>query len=169
MNKWKSENKQYVAEYNKEWFAAHPNYKAEYNKKWRAAHPDYHDAYHKAHAEKERTYYETHKTSIVVRLNKYRGLHPEVARAASERRRALKKECEGKFTEKEWLAMLVETGYRCVYCGLHSNTLTMEHVIPLTKGGRHDASNIVPACKRCNSRKKDKSLLMFLYAERERG
>lgn len=43
-------------------------------------------------------------------------------------------------------------GGRCHYCH-EFKPLTMDHVIPVSKGGPHTASNIVPACQPCNSRK----------------
>jgi 5-methylcytosine-specific restriction endonuclease McrA len=44
----------------------------------------------------------------------------------------------------------------CHYCG---NTfppaqLTMDHLVPLIRGGRSNKGNLVPACKECNTRKK---------------
>jgi 5-methylcytosine-specific restriction endonuclease McrA len=41
---------------------------------------------------------------------------------------------------------------RCAYCGCRER-LTMDHVRAISRGGRHDAKNIVPACQSCNSRK----------------
>lgn len=44
----------------------------------------------------------------------------------------------------------------CHYCGkrFHPRDLTMDHVVPVVRGGRSTRSNVVPACKDCNSRKK---------------
>lgn len=40
----------------------------------------------------------------------------------------------------------------CQYCGSKKN-LTLDHVIPRSKGGKHGWDNVVTACQRCNSRK----------------
>lgn len=40
----------------------------------------------------------------------------------------------------------------CVYCG--DKATCIDHVVPLSQHGTHDLSNLVPCCKRCNSRKK---------------
>lgn len=45
----------------------------------------------------------------------------------------------------------------CYYC-LHIvsfQELTMDHLVPLTRGGRSTRDNLVPSCKECNTRKKN--------------
>jgi len=44
-------------------------------------------------------------------------------------------------------------GYRCMYCGRPSPRLTVDHVIPRHKGGRHSWENLVTACPACNRKK----------------
>lgn len=43
-------------------------------------------------------------------------------------------------------------GFRCVYCGTSSDeeTLHVDHVTPVSKGGTDDASNLATACETCN-------------------
>ena len=62
----------------------------------------------------------------------------------------------------EWGQILREHRYQCFYCkkGLKAG-LTMDHVIPLAKGGRHVKENIVPACRSCNSKKGSKLILLL--------
>jgi len=44
----------------------------------------------------------------------------------------------------------------CYYCGgkFRPTDLTMDHLIPLVRGGKSIQGNVVPACKCCNSKKK---------------
>jgi 5-methylcytosine-specific restriction endonuclease McrA len=44
----------------------------------------------------------------------------------------------------------------CWYCGqkVGFQNLTMDHVIPLARGGRSTKDNLVPSCKECNIKKK---------------
>ena len=44
----------------------------------------------------------------------------------------------------------------CYYCRkkVSPSELTMDHVIPISRGGRSERENIVPACKDCNNKKK---------------
>ena len=44
----------------------------------------------------------------------------------------------------------------CYYCGrrFSPNELTMDHIIPMIRGGRSTKNNIATACKDCNNKKK---------------
>lgn len=44
----------------------------------------------------------------------------------------------------------------CHWCGntFPQEELTMDHIVPITRGGKTSRNNVVPACKECNSRKK---------------
>ncbi len=42
---------------------------------------------------------------------------------------------------------------RCQYCGTTKATLTIDHVVPKTKGGRDTWENLVCACVKCNNKK----------------
>ena len=46
-------------------------------------------------------------------------------------------------------------GGRCHYCrrAVGARALTLDHVVPLVRGGRSVKGNMVPSCKDCNSRK----------------
>lgn len=67
----------------------------------------------------------------------------------SRRRQA---EREGSVTPDQWADKLKLFGHQCAYCP-SLGPLTMDHVIPLSKGGLHCIDNVVPACKPCNSSK----------------
>lgn len=43
----------------------------------------------------------------------------------------------------------------CAYCGahMHDADLTVEHILPVSRGGRHEWTNVVTACRSCNTRK----------------
>ena len=46
--------------------------------------------------------------------------------------------------------------YTCQYCGSMKH-LTLDHVMPRTKGGKHSWDNVVIACVKCNSKKGDRT------------
>ena len=70
---------------------------------------------------------------------------------------------------------------RCYYCGVHfvgqrrrhnnltdseylARTPTIDHIVPLSKGGKNSVSNFVLACHRCNVRRGNKSFETFNLA-----
>lgn len=46
----------------------------------------------------------------------------------------------------------------CHYCGrkVPPRELTMDHVVPISRGGKTTRGNVVPCCKACNTRKKSR-------------
>jgi 5-methylcytosine-specific restriction endonuclease McrA len=60
-----------------------------------------------------------------------------------------------KLTRRE---VFIRDSYTCQYCGRHAGDLTIDHVVPKSRGGGHSWDNLVSACKPCNHRKGGKSL-----------
>lgn len=52
----------------------------------------------------------------------------------------------------------------CFYCGGPGGTV--DHVVPLSRGGQHAEGNLVPACLPCNSSKRDKLLVEWRLLKR---
>jgi 5-methylcytosine-specific restriction endonuclease McrA len=53
-------------------------------------------------------------------------------------------------------AVFLRDGGRCQYCGAKAESI--DHVIPRSRGGEHTWENVVAACERCNSAKRDRLL-----------
>ncbi|MDQ3150091.1 MAG: HNH endonuclease [Chloroflexota bacterium] len=49
--------------------------------------------------------------------------------------------------------------HTCQYCGMVSRDLTIDHVMPKHRGGRHEWDNLVAACRACNHRKGGKTVV----------
>jgi len=68
------------------------------------------------------------------------------------------------------LAIYLRDGMACAYCGRgiedtdESPQLTLDHITPRSKGGSNEATNLITACVRCNSRRKDMPLRTFIGA-----
>ncbi len=75
-------------------------------------------------------------------------------RIRSNRRRALLLKAPGTFSDADWQRTLTAHRNRCHYCKrafTAKRPATIDHVIPISKGGAHSPENIVAACKPCNS------------------
>jgi 5-methylcytosine-specific restriction endonuclease McrA len=72
------------------------------------------------------------------------------ALAAARRARALR--AEGGHTADDRLEVLRSNGGLCAYCNENEAT-TVDHIIPLKRGGSNSKKNLWPACQPCNSSK----------------
>lgn len=89
--------------------------------------------------------------------------HPEKRLLANQLRRARMKGADSPgVSVRDWKRLIARHGHACAYCGVKS-VLTMDHVIPVARGGRHAIGNILPACFPCNSSKRDDLLVYWLH------
>jgi len=58
--------------------------------------------------------------------------------------------------QSQWWKNRIGTGI-CYYCGARvaPKELTLDHLVPVSRGGRSTRGNCVPACKECNNQKKN--------------
>jgi len=76
----------------------------------------------------------------------------------------------GKWQGMNWcrqstrLAIYIRDGLACAYCGAsveNGAQLSLDHVVPHSKGGTNAASNLVCCCTRCNSARGNRSVARF--------
>jgi len=72
-----------------------------------------------------------------------------------EREIKREKEKARRLRRTNWWYTLVQKG-ECYYCRrlVGRENLTMDHVVPLIRGGKSRKGNLVAACKECNNKKK---------------
>lgn len=147
--------------------------------RWRKKNPEYHKDYHQRHAEKikqkvaewqsrnrekvigyKQKSYKANPISPEVRRAKkraWRASNPAMARAQVIRRRAAKLNAPGNHTAADIERQYKAQKARCYYCHIKvGNDYHVDHVVPLSRGGSNDPSNIVIACPSCNTAKRDK-------------
>jgi 5-methylcytosine-specific restriction endonuclease McrA len=76
-------------------------------------------------------------------------------RASEQKRRASRSTCTANAPTPEQMATLTAPGVVCFYCEVAPAT-SIDHVIPLARGGAHELGNMVGACQSCNSSKGSK-------------
>lgn len=79
--------------------------------------------------------------------------HPARVMVRNFRNRMIREQAEIKVvTDRDWRRLCERHGNRCFYCQAKA-PLTQDHVVPLSRGGRHSIGNLLPACQSCNSSK----------------
>ena len=73
----------------------------------------------------------------------------------SRARRARVRGARGSHTAQEWSALKAFYNYTCLCCGRQEPDieLTLDHVVPLYRGGSNSIDNAQPLCRSCNSSK----------------
>lgn len=120
----------------------HSRYKHGYGNKMP---PDVRVKYHRA-------YYEQNKEEVHIRAF----LHKAKSRTNLK--------VKGSHTYEQWQSLVEQHEHKCYYCGVLTTNeegktkLTRDHILPLSRGGTDDISNVVPSCKSCNGSKGNKTL-----------
>ena len=140
-----------------------PQAKLAYNRAYHIAHRKERlaasKAHHIAHRDErlaaKKSYLVTHAKEVEAYQKAYHIAHPEKHAARDKRRRARKRNAPlNDFTAAQWREMQKHYKHRCQYCRkICKGKLTMDHITPLSKGGSHTLTNILPCCQSCNSRK----------------
>lgn len=91
--------------------------------------------------------------------------NPHVAQATKRNRRSAAS--KGRVRPEDWKALCRRFGHRCAYCG-EKLPLTMDHVVPLVRGGSNFIGNILPACRSCNCRKQGRFIMEWRMGKSRR-
>lgn len=129
---WQHQNPEKKKAYNAKWAAENKETTRRYAREWQAANKDLYRSIQKRWRTEHVGYWRLRASQL--------------------------KNTRSDFTFDQWVELLGEFNHSCAYCLRSDVKLTMDHMTPLSKGGEHTRSNIVPACKPCNSRKKDRSI-----------
>lgn len=103
------------------------------------------------HKEFRKKYPERHKEHV----RRWNEKNPEKRKIYTMNRIARLKHSEGSFTSEEWEKLKDNCNYSCLCCGKKEPEikLSIDHVIPISKGGGNNISNIQPLCLPCNQTK----------------
>ena len=145
---WCAANKERVAANNRVWCEANPEYKAAFNRTWREANLKYKKA-------ADRAWYEANQTRAIVTHHAYR---------------ARKHSAPGYFTEHDIERLRIEQSGKCAapHCGTWlSASETVDHIVPVSRGGSNWPGNIQLLCKCCNRSKGMETMEEWLRGDAE--
>jgi len=133
--KWREENKDKANEYARVWRSANLEKSAAIKSKWQSQ----------------------NKEKVNEINQSWRKSNPDKTKQYRQNRRAHLMGNGGVIKAQEWKDLCLLYGNKCLCCGRDDVSLTIDHVIPLTKGGSNTIDNAQPLCQSCNSRKGTKS------------
>ena len=164
-------NPEPIKERDRAWYQKNKDQRHDYYLRRKAAEPE--DRRRQRERERTRRRYLNNPAGWLARQKDWRRRNPEKAHAYVRTSHSKRRDAsEGRsFTTAEWLALLERHGGRCAYCGSNVQ-IEIDHRIPLNRGGLNTIENILPACRRCNRRKNQKTEEEFrelLQRERRQG
>lgn len=116
-----------------------------------------------------RTAYAKNPIARIAAVRRYQANHPdraEVHRRAGRARRQARL-ATGGVAPAEYELLEAIFGGKCAYCGEPADTI--DHVMPLSRGGQHSFENIVPACFSCNRSKHAKTPREWVESKNQRA
>ena len=149
---WRVKNKDRVHELNQRYYAENLEERKAYNQRYRQNNQGYFRHYYLKFRQTHTNYHRDYMRAWCRR-------NREKVVAKDHARRAAKLRNGGSFTYQEWEELKRHYKYTCLRCGRQEPDiqLTVDHVIPLHKGGSNFIENIQPLCKPCNSAKHTKA------------
>ena len=131
---WKERNRDKVREYGREWKRNNPDNTLASSRRW-------------THLNREKT-----------RQNSRKWKHENPQKVFDQSVRRRMQIGDAQISKDEWLHIMGMFDWRCFYCDdvLTKENRSIDHIVPLSRGGKHRVSNLLPCCRSCNSSKNDK-------------
>ena len=120
----------------------------------------YYESNDEARKEYRRNYREQNLEKVTQAMRHWQINNPEKISQYTKNRLQRRIENGLFYVSKKELKKIYES--ECFYCGANSEIQT-DHIIPISKGGRHSIGNLVAACRRCNQSKGKKLLVEWKY------
>ena len=126
--RWAKENPEKRVVRGRRWFAANKEKSSAASRRWQKMHPEAVKEWNTKNAEKRRSYVRN--------------------------RRARIRKAEGSHTSEDIIGLFEAQAGRCVYCKEELGpSFHVDHILPLSRGGGNDISNLQICCETCNKRK----------------
>jgi 5-methylcytosine-specific restriction endonuclease McrA len=166
--RWDAKNRPRRTEAAKRFRQEHPERRRAVEAKWYAAHGEAKKAKRRAQRaadpgprrEAARLYRAKYPERSREATRRWQAKNPQAAARHVALRNARKRAADTRLiTDQDWRRLVARHRGCCAYCDKRTDRLQQEHVIPISRGGRHAIGNLLPACPRCNQSKKDKLLI----------
>lgn len=147
------ENREEILRDHKEYYRANRERILSYKK-------EHYKANKEAILKKSKEYFECNKEEVLSKNREYCRKNPDRFSLYHNHRRINETVNGGSHTIKQRREKFLALGNVCYYCSIPGK-MTVDHMIPISRGGTDNIDNIVPACTTCNCRKGNKTLAEF--------
>lgn len=111
-----------------------------------------------------RAWYEGNKQIVKDRAKLWKKANKEKVRANTRDYVSRKANAVGRYSTKDYIRLLRRNLNKCYYCH-EKEANSIDHVLPLSRGGTNYIGNIVPACGSCNYSKGPRTLTEWKYGK----
>lgn len=164
--------REYEREWKRQWRLKNPTQARVYDKQWKKKHPEKVSEYWRKWYSRSKRTMSPQMLAYLQRKNQRRRewgkKNGDKVRFIKLRRYHRERATEGDFTAEEWALLKKKYKYTCPACGRKEPKikLSIDHIIPISKGGTNYIWNIQPLCLECNLRKYDKILVFNTESKR---
>ena len=169
--RYREEHKEELAKQKKQYYEENKEKKAEYDKQYRKNNKERRTKqkkqYYEENKEKvlkhQKEYYQDNKEKIAKRNKQYvQSPKGQAVQFNARVKRRMKENNQGNgINVSQWLDMMNYFNWECAYSGksIDKYNRTIDHIIPIAKGGEHEIWNLVPMYNSYNFSKNDKDML----------
>lgn len=166
----KNSNKKYYKKNKEEILKKQKNHREECIEEMKEKEKQYREKHKEKIAECKKQYYKKHKEEISDYHRQWRRNNPHIKFNNHNKRRQREKNQGNGISKDQWLEMMDFFEWKCAYSGEYiggdSEFRTIDHIIPLSKGGEHEIWNCIPCYGIYNYSKYNKDMLEW-YTQQE--
>ena len=160
---YNQENKEKKQQYNKQYYQENKEQRLQYQNQYYQDNSEKRQQY-------DKQYYQEHKLEKQQHQQQYNQTpQGQIVRFNGYAKRRKREEAQGNgITKEQWLEMMQFFDWKCAYSGVSlsiKKNRSIDHIIPLVKGGEHEVWNCVPMDKRLNKSKQDKDIMEWYTAQ----
>lgn len=142
--------------YSRKWYEQNKERKLRQSKEWKTANREH-------YREQQNSYVDSRRADMNRKSREWARDNPDkmkvIRKAHNAKRRSASKSSLTTTELTDWLQSQKKV---CYWCGVRcARNYEIDHYTPLSKGGRHETSNLVIACRPCNRRKSARDPLAF--------